>query len=304
MSLGWVVVTVAELAEAGLDERSIRAACRSGRLTRLGRGVYLDGPRLAGVEGWQQDLHGAALLHPQAVIAGAAAAAVYELDGFEPPQPIRLQAPRPTSSTSPAVRRRRALQPPNTIGRLVVASVEDTLLGLGEDLAPRPGCAAAPAPLDAELLVELAVEAALRRGLTTLERLTDAVAATDARRPGREVLRRVLAARPAEPPTGSYLETRCHQVLRAAGLPALHRQVELRDTGGRIGIVDFALGPVVIEVVGRRWHLERFDPDHRRYARLVAAGNRLLTFTFEDIEHRPDHVVDATRRALARAPLC
>lgn len=53
MSLTWVVVTVAELAEAGLDERAIRAACRSGRLTRLGRGVYLDGPRLAGVEGWQ-----------------------------------------------------------------------------------------------------------------------------------------------------------------------------------------------------------------------------------------------------------
>ena len=202
------------------------------------------------------------------------------------------------------MRRRRALQPPNTVGRLVVASVEDTLLGLGEDLTPRPGCTAADAPLDAELLVELAVEAALRAGLTTIERLAEVVAATDGRRPGRGVLREVLARRPDEPPTGSFLETRCHQVLRAAALPAFHRQVELRDGGGRIGIVDFALGSVVIEAVGERWHLERFHPDHRRYARLVAAGHRLLTFTFEDIEHRPDHVVDATRRALGRAPLC
>ena len=51
-------------------------------------------------------------------------------------------------------------------------------------------------------------------------------------------------------------------------------------------------------VVGERWHVERFNPDHRRYARLTAAGYRLLTFTFEDIEHNASHVLDATTAAL------
>lgn len=298
MSIPWRVVTLDQLTAAGLDERAIRAHRRSGRLVRLARGVYLDGPRLAGVEGWRQDLHAAVALHRQAMITGPSAAAVYELDGFDPPQPILLQASRTSSSAASDVRRRRALQPPNTVGVLTVASVEDVLLDLGENLAPRPGCAGASAPLAADLLVELAVESALRDALTTVERLGDVVAATDARRPGREVLRTVLARRPDEPPTGSYLETRCHQVLRAERLPTFHRQVEVRDGQGRIGTVDFSLGAVVIEVVGQRWHLERFGPDHRRYARLTAAGRRLLTFTFEDIEHRPEHVADATRRAL------
>ena len=56
--------------------------------------------------------------------------------------------------------------------------------------------------------------------------------------------------------------------------------------------------------MSERWHLERFGPDHRRYARLAAAGHRLLSSTFEDIEHQPGHVADATARALRAQPLC
>ena len=56
------------------------------------------------------------------------------------------------------------------------------------------------------------------------------------------------------------------------------------DVDGCIGRVDLRWRNVVIEVVGERWHLPRFDPDHHRYTRLGAAGHTLLLFTFNDIE--------------------
>ncbi|MEZ5235996.1 MAG: type IV toxin-antitoxin system AbiEi family antitoxin domain-containing protein [Acidimicrobiales bacterium] len=303
MSDEWRVLTRAELHAEGHDEPAIRRLVRHGRLQRMARGVYLEGPRASGAQRWWQDVAVQAQLHPQATVSGQAAAAVLGLDGFDPPVPISVVAPSDRHGGA-GVRRRRSVEAPLEVRGLWVTAVEDTLLTLAEDLSARPGCAAAGSPLDPFELVELAVECALRRELTTIERLRDAVAATTARRPGRAVLCAVLAVRPDEPPTGSYLETRCHQVLRAAGLPAFRRQVELHDHHGRIGTVDFALGQVVIEVVGERWHLERFGPDHRRYARLAAAGHRLLTFTFDDIEHQPGHVADATGRALRTRPLC
>ena len=68
---------------------------------------------------------------------------------------------------------------------------------------------------------------------------------------------------------------------------------------GWIGRVDFSRGGVVIEVVGKKWHEPRVDPDSHRYTRLTAAGHRLLLFTFTDIEHQPEHVIGATRAARA-----
>lgn len=299
MSLTWRVVSRSELLSSGWSPLQINEAIRGGALQPMRRGVYLDGPRLDGADGWRQDVAILARLHGQAVVAGQSAAALLGLDGFEPPVPILLHAPRGSASASPLIRRRDLLAPPIAIEGLPVISVEEVLLGLAETVTPRPGCAAASRRLCSSELVELALEDALRRGLTSLERLGQLVATTTDRRPGRSVLRTVLRRRPVDAaPTGSYLETRCHQVLRAAGIADFHRQVSLFDRLGRIGIVDFARDGVVIEVVGRQWHLDRFAPDHRRYARLTAAGQRLLTFTFDDVEGRPGHVVDATRAAL------
>lgn len=113
-------------------------------------------------------------------------------------------------------------------------------------------------------------------------------------RPGRATLAAVLQQRPAgAPATESYLETRCVQVLRRPGLPEFDRQVELSDDGGPIGRVDLFCRGVVLELVGARWHLDHFDRDHRRYARLAAAGYHLLPFTFNDVEHRSHHVTSS-----------
>jgi hypothetical protein len=90
------------------------------------------------------------------------------------------------------------------------------------------------------------------------------------------------------------------QVLRDADLPDFDRQVELSDRRGTIGRVDLHRDGVVIELVGRAWHLPRFGPDHRRYARLTGAGHLFLPFTFDDVEFHPHDVVDLVADALAR----
>lgn len=115
------------------------------------------------------------------------------------------------------------------------------------------------------------------------------------------MLAEVLARRGNHAPTGSYLETRCVQVLRDACIAPFERQVPIDDTDGHIGTVDLHREGVVIELVGARWHLERFSPDHHRYNRLTTAGYRLLTLTFDEVEHQTDFVATAVAEALARA---
>jgi hypothetical protein len=298
MSEAWRLVTRAELLAVGVSAWSLRSLVRQGALLAVGRGTYLQGPRLAGDDGWFQALAIATACVPDAVVVGQAAAALHRFDGFDPGAPITLAVGTNRSSRAPA-QRLTFLQPPHEVGHLRVLAPEETLLGLGAS-APRPGCRAASRVLSPDELVELAVESALREGQVTTASLGDVLAAGRNRR-GRQVLAAVLARRGEHLPTGSYLETRCLQVLRSAGLDDFDRQVELSDAEGVIGRVDLCRGNVVIEVVGERWHLGRFDPDHHRYTRLTAASHRLLLFTFNDIEHRPDHVIRTTRAARAAA---
>jgi hypothetical protein len=301
MSVEWRVLTAPQLAALGHSVGDIRGLVRRGELTRARRGVYLVGPRLDGVERWFQDVALAAADGSSALVTGQAAAALYGLDGFDPGVSIAVQVARSTTAAHPGARRLRLLEPPEQVLGVWCTSPGETLLGLGADLASRPGCAAARRALPAVDLVELALEAALRRELATPSGLADLAAAADGKRPGRDVLLEALARRPDQPPTESYLETRVVQVLRDAGLPSFDRQVELADDEGPIGRVDFHRAGVVIEALGKAWHLSTFDPDNLRSSRLIAAGHLVLPFTFHHVEAKPAHVVRAVARALARA---
>ncbi len=295
----WAVLSIEQLFGVGMTRGDIRSACRRGSLMALGGGLYLRGCRHAGEEGWRQDVAIACARRPDAAVCGETAAALRSLDGFAPGAPITLWT-EPSGSPGRGVRRITRLGPVAQISGLPATDIDETLLDLGASLTPRPGCHGATRPLDPVELVELAVEDALRRGLTTVDRLREVVAAANRSRPGRRVLAAVLADRPAgAAPTESYLETRCLQVLRHGGLGDFERQVVLEDHDGVIGRVDLCRNRVVLELVGARWHLDRFDADHRRYARISAAGYRLLPFTFSDVEHRPDHVTRSTAAALA-----
>ena len=287
--------------DLGLSKGGLQRRVAKGEVTRLARGVYSDAP--VDADNWLSELASLAVRYPGGRLAGQAAAALYWLDGFDVGAPPTIYRDRKASARGGPVRRLDQLEETEQLGDLEVCGVGELLLGLGAEVEPRPGCAAATALLDRVELVELAVEAALRKELVTIERLERLVATTRTR-PGRAELAQVLAMRPpGAKPTGSYLETRCVQVLRTGSLPDFERQVDLYDSDGLIGWVDLFLDGVVIELVGKKWHLEKFDPDHVRYARLAAAGYALVPFTFSDVEHHPRHVVDATRSALRQRGL-
>lgn len=291
------MVTRRELLAGGLSIAAIRTMLQRGELQRLGRDAYLIGPRHHGWEGWRQRVAAAALAHPAGRVAGQAALALHQLDGFDQPVPIWIAVP-PSSTGRGTTRRREALGPPVLIEGVRVAAIEEAMVDAGADLAPRPGCAAAAVELPATDLVELAVEAALRLGLTTFAAMVEAAEAAAQSRPGRRTLATVLQRRGDVTPTESYLETRCIQVLRDAGIVGFDRQVELFDERGFIGRVDLFRDGVAIETVGKAWHLPRYDADHARYARIAALGLVVLPFTFDHVEHDAGHVVRTTHRAL------
>ncbi len=262
------------------------------------KGVYIAGERLTGDDGWYQDVAARAVRHPRAPVTGQAAAVLYGLDGFEPGVRIDL-AVRRAANTPTSSRRRQALGDPESVGGVMVSSVEEVLVDLGDRLARRPGCRAAITRLAPEDLVELALEAALRRPLTTLERVHEICLAAAPHPPGRAVLAQALERRPAgAPPTESYLETRLVQVLRDGGLPDFERQVNIEDDRGFVGRVDLYRDGVVLEAFGKRPHADQLDHDSFRTARLAALGFTVLPFTFEHVERDPEHVVRTTQDAL------
>jgi predicted transcriptional regulator of viral defense system len=127
-------------------------------------------------------------------------------------------------------------------------------------------------------LVELALENALRRGLTT-EKELDATLRRVSRsgRPGGPTLRALLEARsPRRRPTESEMETRLLQSMRAHGLPEPTTQHEVWQGSAFIARVDIAYPDerIAIEYDSDEFHSGRSATSHDRDRRhrLIAAG--------------------------------
>ena len=147
-------------------------------------------------------------------------------------------------------------------------------------------------------------DAALRAGLVRLAALRRACAGLAADQE-RSRVARVL--RLVDPSSGSVLESVCRVLFAEAGLPAPLTQFVVRRLDGRLlGRVDFAWPAqrLVVETDGFAFHAdrERYRSDRRRTNGLVLEGWRVLRFSWEDVVHHPDAVVEAVRRALGRTP--
>jgi hypothetical protein len=68
--------------------------------------------------------------------------------------------------------------------------------------------------------------------------------------------------------------------------------------------VRFPGSPVVVELLGYRWHRskEQLTRDAERLNALVLEGLRPMQFSYEQVTNRPGWVADQTRRALGIAP--
>jgi hypothetical protein len=148
-------------------------------------------------------------------------------------------------------------------------------------------------------------DSALRRRLVTVEELTGALCDVPPG-VGRDRIARVLQL--IDPESGSVLESLCRVLLARAGLAPEQTQLVVRTRSGRwIGRVDFAWpsARLVVETDGFAFHADRasYRKDRRRGNGLVLAGWRVLRFSWEDVVHDPDEVVEAVREALQQRAL-
>ncbi len=250
---------------AGLTDRQIEQRTVDGRWNKLYRDVY----RVAGSPvTWEGDLLGACWAGGFRAVASHRSAA--ELHGM----PGRQRAL--AEITCPRWRRARQSRvivhetkahdaaDVTVVRGIAVTTFERTLFDLGGVCRPR--------------LVELALENALRRGLTTEIVLCETVRRVSRRgRPGGPTLRGLLAVRdPNRRPTESEMETRLVQAIRADGLPEPTTQHEVWRGSAFIARVDVAYPDerIAIEYDSDEFHSGRAATgrDRERRHRLVAAG--------------------------------
>ena len=153
-------------------------------------------------------------------------------------------------------------------------------------------------------IVELALEDALRRGLTTLPRLRWRMDDLCTRgRPGCRALAELLAGRNLSMrPTESPLETKIWRFIRTEKLPLPVRQYVVMDGKNHIARLDIAYPDrkVAIEGHSYRFHSGRaaWEKDIARHKRLVVLGWRIVYVTSGDLTSRPKELADEIRAAL------
>src|SRR4051812_259173 len=274
-------IDTAGLRAAGLDRGAVDHWLEIGWMRRLHRGVFQLGP----VGGPSLHEHAALMsCGPRSVVSCRSAAAVRRmLPRSDGPVEVTVTGGHRRSRPGIAVRHAAlASGDVELVGRLRVTSPLRTLLDL------------AVVATDREL--EVAVNEAQVLGLVRPTELRRVVARS--RHRGVTRLRRLLDE--AAPPTRSELERRMRALVRRVGLPIPRTQVRLlRYT------VDF-LWPderVVVEVDGFAAHgtRMRFESDRERDAALVAAGYRVLRFTWRQLVEQPEVVAARLAVVLARA---
>ncbi len=151
--------------------------------------------------------------------------------------------------------------------------------------------------LDQEDSVAMVCDALRRRILTTAHVSSAAEAAVGRHGAARaRFVARTCSGRPF-----SVLEWHFHRRVGALG-PGWRFNTEIHDAQGKIGDVDaLHMGTkVVVELDGQQFHgPDRFQADRTRDQRLAAAGFIVLRFTWDDLIHRPDDVIERIRRTMA-----
>lgn len=272
------VFTRAQALVAGLSSGGIYRRTRSGIFMRVHPGVFTLSGSAASFESRVMAL---CLRAPGRTWAcGQTAAILWQLDDFRPNLvevcSIGFLEPAPEALIH------HVTEIPGrdvtTLRRIPVTNVHRTLADLGSVVSRDR--------------VEIAVECALRRRLTSTHHLWRRVRELEARgRVGSAVLRAILVQRGAAPPTESNLETRFLQFLRRYRLPKPTRQKRVQE-GDFLVRVDFYYErkAVIIEVDSRSHHLRQaqWERDLRRRNKLTSMGYKVLHVTHERLKSDPD----------------
>lgn len=280
------VVARRQLIAAGVPRHRVDWRVSLGRLRPVHRGVYLVGP----VEPPRaRDMAAVLACGPAAVLShGSAAAlwALFERGGQHPAPPHVIASEGDHRRAGIRVHKTASLRRDETtrLDGVPITTPARTLLDLAGIVAPRE--------------LERALAEALARGLTR-ELAIRKVVECHPVAPGVGVLRALLdAGDPAR--TRSEAEERFLALIRQTGLP--RPRVNSRVEGLEVDFFWPAEG-LVVEIDGHAFHgsLAAVERDRRRDARLIAAGYRVLRFTWQQITEEPFDTIAALAQALVRA---
>lgn len=297
------LATRAQLRSAGVPDSTLSRTCRAGDVVRVHPGVYA----AAALPAWPtyvvthlgvapefvQRARAAQLALGEAAAAMGLTAACLRGWGvlIEPLHQLEVMVPRGRSRVRLAgvrvlQRRRREreawLATPDQDPLWVTTAVQTVL-----------DCCRALKLQEAVVVCD----SALRSGQVTMSELREGARRLRGHRYAAKA-RRVLDL--ADPECGSVLESVLRMLLVEAGLTAFSTQGVIRDARGRhILRVDFCFAEagLLIEADGTRWHPDPLR-DRRLDNRLVAAGWRVLRFTWSEVVHDPTAVLDLVQAAL------
>lgn len=275
----------------GLTPDAVKHLTASGRWVRVARGVYrINGTPLT----WRGRMMAVCLAAgPGALISHRAAAALWTLDGFEPPRVIDLTVPRPRRPRLAGIRvhevRHFDLVERTIRDEIPVTGIPQTILDL---------CATSRNP-DIPLR---ALDDARRRRLVTWAELWECLDLQARRgRRGLRIYRGLLERRGGKEPTDSHFEALVQQLLVDAGLPEPQPRVWV-VAGGQRYRLDLAYPDLRIDIEchSKDAHLNEaaFERDPVRDNALVLAGWIVLHFTWNRYQRDPAGIVAEVRRAL------
>jgi predicted transcriptional regulator of viral defense system len=282
------VVAFSQLRGLGFSQRAVARRVGSGRFHRLYRGVYAVGHRRITREGrWLAAVFGCG---PDALLSHRAAA-VHQGLARRPLPRIDVIVPRQVRAREGVRIHRSACRESDRaiVDSIPCTGVPRTLLDLAAVGDPA---------------LEAAISEAERRSLLDALSIEDLLA----RSPGRAGawrLREALAAYFVEATwTRSELERRFLGHCAEAGLPRprVNVWVPLRNGGVE---VDFSWPEqrLVVETDGHATHRSRdaFEADRRRDQQLMVAGWRVARFTWHQVAHERELVIETLRRLLVVA---
>ena len=155
-----------------------------------------------------------------------------------------------------------------------------------------------------EETLELALEDAYRRGLTSQARLEWRIKELCGRgRSGCSSIRKLIS-NGSSSVTGSGLEVRLHRLISLSDLPPPVKQFEIYDVDRFIARPEFAYPNqlIAVEADSHRWHTSHlaWERELRRRNEMQKLGWIIIHVTRRDIDTRPEEVIDDIRDALRR----
>lgn len=285
------LITRPQALDAGMSDGQIQRRLTRGYWRTVQPGVYLVGLQ---APSWEQRLRAACLFAgPRAAASHRAAHIVWSLDGLVS-APVEIVVPHGEEATlsGALVHRSRKLDPcdVSVYSGIPVTNIERTLADIGRYVGP--------------LRVEKALESALRRRLTTPNRVWTYLEERAGRIPGNRVIRAVMLARGTQKVAGSGGEVELIRCLRLAGVPDPERQYVIDLGNERKATVDFAWPSYRLameydsyEIHGGR---QAHDEDLERQNAIRAVGWDLLSYSGRRVRRDGKGVAREVMAALSR----